>query len=351
MSIGVSDSDYVSFYITNSGTCVENAVSALRSAESAFTLGMDSASAYKCATIINSLSNQARTLHSISSEFENTKEKLNSVDRSSSNTFNKTFDSLGNFGSGSVFGSASAIVGHSASSFSLNALNTFKYRGNASQLHGFAHEVMFADKYNYSLGRELFTKATYKGLKNESGKDVVIKKFGNIVGKPNELKTTKSVSYAKDAIKNNAPGGKYAGSKLLFDKEMAEQVNGNTTGISYSSAKSVANAAKTTSPATLALKTIGKSAASAGVVGAVIDGGIEAVTKFSDWKSGKITGKQYFSGIAKEAAIGGAAGAITGAALATAAVLGVTLTGGTALLAGAVIGGIANWGLHKLFGN
>lgn len=346
MSIEMSGSDYVNAYIKNSSMCVKNAITALNSVKTTFTLAGDTTSAYKCSTLVNKLTTQKTKLNNVSSDFEVTKATFDYVDRHNTTTYNSSTGEIKNAGAGVAIGTLSSVFGHAAASNSLNALKTALYRKGASQLHGFAFEVMFADKLNNGLAHKLFTKAIVDGS-NKPGSDVIVKRFGKII-KTYELKATGTKAYARKAIsKTNSV---YKGSILVFTDEMAKEVGGKSGGYTLSATKSTATAAKTYSKATLALKSIGKSAASSGVVGAVVDGGLEAVTKFSAWKSGKITGKQYLGGVAKEAAIGGAAGAITGAVLATAAVAGITLTGGTALIVGAVIGGVANWGLHKLFG-
>lgn len=346
MSIEMSGSDYVNTYLKNSSTCVKNAITALNSAKTTFTLAGDTTSAYKCSTMVNKLTAQKTKLNNAASDFEATKATLEYVDRHNTTTYDSSTGDIKNAGAGVAIGTLSSVVGHAAASGSLNALKTAIYRKGASQLHGFAFEVMFADKLNSGLGHRLFTKAIVDGS-NKTGSDVVVKRFGKIIERY-ELKATGTKSYAKKAL--SKANSAYKDSIIVFTDEMAKEVGGKSGGYTLSATKSTATAAKTYSKATLALKSIGKSAASSGVVGAVVDGGLEAVTKFSAWKSGKITGKQYLGGIAKEAAIGGATGAITGAVLATAAVAGITLTGGTALIAGAVIGGVANWGLHKLFG-
>lgn len=346
MSIEMSGSDYVNTYLKNSSAYVKNAITALNSAKTTFNLAGDTTSAYKCSTVINKLNTQKTKLNNVASDFEATKATLEYVDRHNTTTYDSSTGDIKNAGAGVAIGTLSSVFGHAAASGSLNALKTAIYRKGASQLHGFAFEVMFADKLNSGLGHKLFTKAIVDGS-NKTGSDVIVTRFGKIIEKY-ELKATGTKSYAKKAL--SKANSAYKDSTIVFTDEMAKEVGGKSGGYTLSATKSTATAAKTYSKATLALKSIGKSAASSGVVGAVVDGGLEAVTKFSSWKSGKITSKQYFGGIAKEAAIGGAAGAITGAVLATAAVAGITLTGGTALIAGAVIGGVANWGLHKLFG-
>lgn len=346
MSIEMSGSDYVNAYIKNSSTCVKNAITALNSAKATFMLAGDTTSTYKCSTFVNKLITQKTKLNNVASDFEATKATLDYVDRHNTTTYDSSTGEFKNAGAGVALGILSSVFGHAAASNSLNALKTALYRKGASQLHGFAFEVMFADKLNNGLAHKLFTKAIVDGS-NKTGSDVIVKRFGKII-ETYELKATGTKAYAMKAL--SKANSIYKGSILIFTDEMAKEVGGRSGGYTLSATKSTATAAKTYSKATLALKSIGKSAVSSGVAGAVVDGGLEAVTKFSAWKSGKITGKQYLGGVAKGAAIGGTAGAITGVVLATVAAAGVTLTGGTALIAGAVIGGVANWGLHKFFG-
>lgn len=346
MGIEVSDSDYVSSYILNSKSCVNSAIAALTIAKTTFILAGDSASANVYSTIVEKLSTQKTKLSNVSDEFINTKSMLNSADRNNITTYDDASGSIKNVGTGVGIGVLSSVAGHTASSFTTNALKTALYRKGASKLHGFAFEVMFADKLNNGLGHRLFTKAIVDGS-NKPGSDVIVTRFGKVIGQY-ELKATGSKYYAQKAL--SKADSVYANSTIVFTDEMASEVGGNAGGYTLAATKNTATVAKTVSKTTLALKSIGRSAAASGIVGAVVDGGVEAVTKFSSWKNGEITGKQYLSGIGKETAIGGAAGVITGAALAGAAVAGITLTGGTALVVGAIIGGVANWGLHKLFG-
>ena len=346
MGIELSDSDYVNTYIKNSSAYIKNAITALNSAKATFTLAGDTASANKCITLVNKLITHKTKLNNVCNDFLATKTTLDYVDRHNTTTYDTSTGEIKNAGAGMAIGTISSVLGHAAASNSLNAFKTALYRKGASQLHGFAFEVMFANKLNNGLGHKLFTKAIVDGS-NKPGSDVVVKRFGQIIERY-ELKATGTKEYAKKAL--SKANSVYKDSTLVFTDEMAKEVGGISGGYTLSATKSTATVAKTYSKANLALKSIGKSAASSGVVGAVVDGGLEAVTKFSAWKCGKIAGKQYFGGIAKEAAIGGAAGVVTGAVLTTAAVAGITLTGGTALIAGAVIGGVVNWGLHKLFG-
>lgn len=346
MGIEVSDSDYVSSYILRSESCVKQAIAALNVAKITFMVARDFTSANMCSTIVDKLATQRTKLSNVSDEFINTKSMLNSVDRNNLTVYDDASGSIRNVGTGVGIGALSSVAGHAASSFTTNALKTALYRKGASQLHGFAFEVMFADKLNNGLGHRLFTKAIVDGS-NKPGSDVIVTRFGKVIQRY-ELKATGSKYYAQKALsKTNSV---YADSMLVFTDEMAGEVGGNAGGFTLATTKKTASVAKTASKTTLALKSIGRSAAASGIVGAVIDGGVEAVTKFSSWKNGEITGKQYLSGIGKEVAIGGAAGIVTGAILAGTAVAGITLTGGTALVAGAIIGGAANWGLHKLFG-
>ena len=350
MSIEVGNLDYVGAYIADSNANIQVAIQAINSAKTMFMLADDKASAHKCSEIVSGLKIHQSTLNNVSREFEKTKNTLLSIDKEriapnidKNNTTANNSDSVRNIGLGVGVGALASLVGNAAASSSLNALKTAIYRKSASQLHGFAFEVMFANKLNNGLGHRLFTKAIVDGS-NTPGSDVIVTRFGKVLERY-ELKATSSKAYAKKALSNSA----YKDSTLIFTSEMAEEVGGKSGKYTLAATKKTASVAKSSSKAALAVKSIAKSAAASGVVGAVVDGGIEAVSKFSDWKSGEISSKEYLSGIGKEVAIGGVAGAITGAVLTGAAVAGVTLTGGLALVAGATIGGLVSWGLHKLF--
>ena len=353
MPIEINDTGYIASCLSMAESSLQDAAGALNHIKSSAVFGKDVYLEESCQRTMNMLLQQKSRVAEVSAQFHSTCNTLKKVDQQNAAAYGKS-QAVGNAVlNGAVVGAAASVVGHKAAAYTLNALRTALYRKGASQLHGFAFEVMFADRLNNGLQHQLFTRAVVDGT-NETGKDIVLKRFGKEISKY-ELKATSSLQYAKKAIGKKVK--EYGDSILVFTREMAEKCGVKDGGYTIAETKSVASTAKTASKGTLALQSIGKAAASSGVVGAVIDGGFEAVTGFSSWRKGEISSRQYLESIGKEALIGGVAGAVTGGILTGLATLGtvvaapgLALTGGTALIAGAAIGGVVSWGLHQVLG-
>lgn len=342
--ISVSESDDVRFYLNASKASVGEAISALNSANLIFLTSGNAADSLRCTDAAKQLTSCKIRLNDATSSFEETTQTLKRVDKSYDPFYVGAVVLGRNAIKGSLDGMFSSIVGHSAASVPLNALKTALYRKKASQLHGFAFEVMYADKLNMGLNHKLFTKAVVDGS-NTTGSDVVLKKGAEIL-EVFELKSTKLKQYAKKAI--DKLKGAYKGKTLVFTDEMAKETGQKAGGISYGETRGVANAALSNSKEALKKSAVVKSVAASGAVSAVLSGGIEAVANLGPLLNQEITGKEYWNIVGKETLIGGMTGAITGAAL-TGTAIGVTLTGGTAMAIGIGVGCVANWGLHGLF--
>lgn len=338
MPIEMPEYDGLSVHIANSCCHLQNAVTVLFRIRADLALSGDRNRESECNTLIRNIEDQQAVLAGVSREFSATRAKLTAVDKGLRPHYDPENNRLTQtVTSGAGIGALSSVVGHAVSSVPVNAALTIKYRHNARQLHGFMLEVMLTDKLNYGLQHKLFTKAKFPGT-NVTGQDVVVTRFGKQITQF-ETKAYKDVSRLKRIMRQ----GKYQGSVIATTSEAAAETGAYDCRISRNRLMNVTNYARTHSTAALRFKAIGRSAAAGGAVGGVIDGGIAAVSNFSAWKSKQITSKQYFSSIGKEAAIGAATGALTSAIL---TVAGVTLTGGTALIAGAVIGGTINGLLH-----
>lgn len=343
--ISVSESDEVKFYLNASKASVGEAISALNSANLIFLTSGNAAGSLRCTDAAKRLASCKVRLNDAASSFEETTQTLKQVDRSYDPFYVRAAIWGRDAIKGSLDGMFSSVVGHSAASVSLNAWRSALYRKKAAQLHGFAFEVMYADKLNMGLNHKLFTKAVVDGS-NKTGSDVLLKK-GEKVLEVFELKATKLKEYAKKAI--DKLNGAYKGKTLVFTDEMAKETGQKAGGISYGETREVANAALSNSKEVLKKSAVVKSAAASGAVSAVLSGGIEAVANLGLLLNQEITGKEYLNTVGKETLIGGMTGAITGAALTGLTVAGVALTGGTAMAFGIGIGCATNWGLHWVF--
>ncbi len=354
MSIGMPGSDSMSVYLCNAKSYLENAMNTIGKIEQVFSESDKFFLSEQCSSVNNELNTSNTLLSEVVCEFSNTKEIIEATDDYNAAQYESAAESsgvdAGTAVKGSVVGVAGAMAGHSAARTTINAFITKGYRGAASQLHGFAFEVMYADKLNYSLQHKLFTKAVVDGS-NTPGRDVVLTSFGKAY-KQFELKAYKNSSQLKHVLKKNS--SQYANSTVVTTKEMAKSAGVKSSGISRAKVMKTTDAAVNSSKAALAVKSIGKSALGGGVAGAVIEGGISAVSGFSQWKSGEITSKEYLSSIGKSVAKGAFTGAVAGAAstavLMGVAAAGITLSGGGALLVGAAAGAVAATVAEKAIG-
>lgn len=339
MIIGVPESARSIPSLTAAKKQLELAISSLNNQCKLFSDVSDADNNASCKSIKELLQNEYDRLCSVENEILSSQQYLKSVDNGSATPSDRE-----TIITGATAGAGATIAGHFVSTNTISAFITKGYRGGARQIHGFAHEVIFSQTQSWKLSN-LFKTAIVDGS-NKTGSDVIVK---GLKTETWELKATKSTQYMKNAAKSS----KYAGSKVAGTSEIAAETGCTSSGVKYSTTLKVGAEAQAKSGFSLALKSLGKSAASGGIAGAVIGGGIEAASKYSAWKNGEITGKEYAKGIAKEAAIEGVAGA-TGAAVATGVALAV---GGTVALPavavvgiGVVVGGAVSWGLHKLFG-
>lgn len=233
-------------------------------------------------------------------------------------------------------------------------IRAYNRAGNNPQLKGIVHEVAYVDAQNFNP-RNLIagTRAALTKSTNAVRDDVVLMNGGKVVGRVQLKDTPRAIS---DTVAHVA-SGQYKGTKLIGTRETTE---------AYS--KAVANAAKkgknisqkmtssgisSTDTGRVAIETIGeaagklapkavaKVAASSGLVGAAVSGGVEFISAGRELINDEIDGGEFFGRVAKETASGGlsAAGA---SALATTASAGAAtvLAGTTAAVWGPVAIGV-----------
>lgn len=212
--------------------------------------------------------------------------------------------------------------------------------GRNPNLKGVVHETMYKNAFNMSPGRILDGKKAVLSKSTTAVRDdVLIKQGGKIVERMQLKDTPASISKTFNQVVEKH----YAGTKLIGTKETTEAYstivknaakNGKTvtqkmTSSNISSADTSRVAAKTigTSAGKLTVQSVGKVAASSGVVGGAISGGIEVISSGIKLANGDIDGGEFVGNVAKET-VGGGLAAAGGSAAAT-----VVATGAATALA------------------
>ena len=151
---------------------------------------------------------------------------------------------------------------------------------------------------------------------------------GKVVGRAQLKDTAQSIGHTVKQVTS----GKYQGTVLMGTKETvtaynAEVAKAASKGIKVTQ-KMQSSGISSTDTARIAAKTIGGKltgkavasvARSSGAVGAVVSGGVEALTAGKDWKNGKISGGEFAGKVAKESVGGGLSAAAGGVAATVAA--------------------------------
>lgn len=202
-------------------------------------------------------------------------------------------------------------------------LEALSRAGRNPQLKGIVHEVLVKDAYNVNPANILSGKvASLTKSTTAVRDDIIVKQAGNVIKRMQVKDTVRSVSKTIRQVKD----GHYAGTNLVGTKETAEAFNSaakaagvtqkmSSSGVSSSDTARIATQTIGSSAGKLTTKSVAKIAGSAGVVGAAISGGIEAVSSGCKWANGEIDGEEFVGNVAKEAVGGGlAAGAGTAAA-------------------------------------
>lgn len=202
--------------------------------------------------------------------------------------------------------------------------------GRNPQLKGVVHEIMYKNRYNADPTR---IKDGAKAVLSKSPiavrDDILIKKGGKIIGRAQLKDTPKSIGKTIQQVQS----GHYRGTVLMGTSETTKAYGKAAVG--KVTQKMTDSGISSTDTARVAAQTIGgkvtvgavtKAAQSSGCTGAILSGGVAAVSSGRKLARGEISAGECASTIAKET-IGGGVSAAAGSSAAT-----VTST----LVAGAV---------------
>ncbi|HEX3033320.1 MAG TPA: hypothetical protein VHS59_13990 [Bacillota bacterium] len=181
--------------------------------------------------------------------------------------------------------------------------------GKNPNIKGVIHEQMFVDKFNITPSNILDGKTAHLTKSTTAVRDdVIVKQAGKIVKRLQLKDTPGSINKTIRQVAD----GKYQRTVLAGTKETAKQYakkagtkvtqKMTSTGISSETTSSIAQKALGELPTAKALANV---AGKAGIAGAVISGGVEAVSSAKDWYDGTISGGEFAGRVAKEAAGGG----------------------------------------------
>ena len=213
-------------------------------------------------------------------------------------------------------------------------LEALERAGKNPQLKGIVHEVAVKNLYNADPQRILDgTKAVLSKSTTAVRDDLLVMKGSSVVGRMQLKDTAGSIQKTIDQVKN----GHYAGTALKGTKEtvsayntaVQKAVSGGTnitqkmtsTGISSSDTARIATKTIGNTAGKLSAQSLGSLAMSSGAAGAVISGGIEAVSSTIQLANGEIDGGEFAANVAKET-IGGGISAAGGSIAASAAATG-----------------------------
>lgn len=206
--------------------------------------------------------------------------------------------------------------------------------GRNPQLKGVVHEVAVKNLYNAAPQRILDgTKAVLSKSPTAVRDDLLIMKGSSIVGRMQLKDTAGSIQKTIAQVKD----GHYAGTVLKGTKETVSAYNTavqkaassgtnitqkmTSTGISSSDTARIATKTIGNAAGKITAQSLGRVAASSGAAGAVISGGIEAVSSTIQLANGEIDGGEFAANVAKET-IGGGISAAGGSIAASAAAAG-----------------------------
>lgn len=241
--------------------------------------------------------------------------------------------------------------------------------GKNPQLKGVVHEVLYRDSITMTPKNLLSgTKGVLSKSSTAVRDDVLTMQGGRVIGRAQLKDTVEGIHKTVQ----QAVGGKYAGTRLMGTQETVQAYNETvarlagkgvrvpqkmtSTGISSAdtsriAAQTIGGGVKVASVAQVAL--------SSGGVGAVLSGGIEAVSSGVKLAKGEIDGEEFVGNVAKETVGGGlaAAGGSAAASLAAAGaatVLAATtapvwLPGAISIGAAVVVGSVIKGAWDALF--
>lgn len=222
-------------------------------------------------------------------------------------------------------------------------LEAYARGGRNPNLKGIVHEVAVKDLYNASPERLVDgTKAVLSKSSTAIRDDVLIMKEGSVVGRMQLKDTAQSIQKTISQVKD----GHYVGTALKGTPETVEAYNQaiqsaaksgvkitqkmSSTGVSSSDTARIAAKTIGSGAGKLTATAVGKVAATSGVAGAAISGGIEVVSSAIKFADGEIDGGEFVGNVAKET-VGGGLSAAGGSVAATAAATGAaTLLAATA---------------------
>ncbi len=204
----------------------------------------------------------------------------------------------------------------------------FLRAGNNKNLHGIVHEVMYKDVQNIKPNN-IFNgvEATLSKSPTVLRDDVILMQSGKVVGRAQLKDTANSINHT---IKQVA-SGKYKGTNLMGTKETVAAYNNGIIKLASKGTdvtqKMTSTGISSSDTVRIASKTIGgnlsgslltNAAKSSGTFGAIVSGGIEAISSGKEFLDGDIDGEEFATRVVKET-VGGGISAAAGGAAATAA--------------------------------
>lgn len=213
------------------------------------------------------------------------------------------------------------------------ALEALERAGRNKNLHGHVHEILYKDAVNANPKNILTgTKACLAKSANAVRDDILFKQNGKVIQRMQLKDTVGSI----DKTVRQVADGKYNRTLLMGTKETTKAYGSkvakkaadgvkitqkmSSTGISSSNTARIAEKALGKMPTAQGLAT---AARGAGVVGAAVGAGIEAICSAGDLIDGKISGGE-FAGRVTKAGVGSGLSAATGAAAASVATAATT---------------------------
>lgn len=228
-----------------------------------------------------------------------------------------------------------------------------KRAGKNKNLKGHINEIMTCDRFNFNPSNALKGKKAVLTKSNTAIRDDIVVKQGNKIIKRMQLKDTPSASGIQDTMKRVA-NHQYKGTNLVGTVETAAAYAKEAAKNGNINQKMASNGISSQTTALLAKKALGDSvgnvikdsgkilnqAKKTAVPSAAISGGFEAVKETKRVMKGDQTAGGAVKNVVTEVGIG-AASAVTGDALGTAATIAVAAT--PAAPAAPVVGLATSW--------
>ena len=236
---------------------------------------------------------------------------------------------------------AATAAGRSAYEAKVGAEAVLRSGGKNPQLKGVVHEILYRDSVTLNPGN--LANGTVGVLSKSSTAvrdDILLKQGSKVIGRA-QLKDTVSVSGVAKTVKQVA-SGKYTRTNLMGTTETTKLYNQAVENLVKNGAKApqkmtstgissmdTSRIAAQTVGGSLKAASVAKCALTSGGAGAVLSGGIEAVSSGIKLAQGEIDGEEFVGSVARET-VGGGLSAAAGSAAATAATtLAATALAGT----------------------